>query len=132
MVGDSVSGQRAEDFRLFRHRTRQFSAFLEQRELVKRYDPTKDVLWVPTDSLDYIDGNGVDLFGAKTQGYPYHLAILFEAQDEEHYLRGIADASTRNGFALQEAAWKAIDGEENIEILKGLFALSLVDNREMQ
>nr|VFK55235.1 MAG: hypothetical protein BECKTUN1418D_GA0071000_102912 [Candidatus Kentron sp. TUN] len=76
VVGDSVSGRHAEDFRLFRHRERQFGAFLERQGLPKRSDPTKDVLWAPTDSLSYIDGNGVDLFGGKTQGYPYHLAIL--------------------------------------------------------
>nr|VFK64976.1 MAG: hypothetical protein BECKUNK1418G_GA0071005_105429 [Candidatus Kentron sp. UNK]VFK71359.1 MAG: hypothetical protein BECKUNK1418H_GA0071006_106127 [Candidatus Kentron sp. UNK] len=59
------------------------------------------------------------------------LSTLFKAQDREHYLRGIYDASAKNGFALQEAAWKVIDGEEDVEILKVLFALSLVDNREM-
>nr|VFK23479.1 MAG: hypothetical protein BECKLPF1236B_GA0070989_13611 [Candidatus Kentron sp. LPFa] len=88
VVGDSVSGRRAEDFQLFRHKERQFGASSA------RYDSTRDVLWASTDSLGYINGNGVDLFGGKTQGHPYHLAILavailFETRfPEQCYLFG--------------------------------------------
>lgn len=63
--GDLLSYQRAETFQLYRH--------------LKQWLPNKDdkeVLWADEDSLDYVEGNGVDIFGYKTQGYPYHLAVL--------------------------------------------------------
>nr|VFJ59055.1 MAG: hypothetical protein BECKDK2373B_GA0170837_10802 [Candidatus Kentron sp. DK] len=70
VVGDSASGRHAEDFLLFRHLERQF------RTMFGPLDIEGDVLWAPTDRLSYGDGNGINLFGNKTQGYPYHLAIL--------------------------------------------------------
>lgn len=88
VVGDSVSGLHAEDFLLFRHLERQFHTMFEPLDI------KGDVLWAPTDSLSYGNGNGRNLFGEKTQGYPYHLAILavailFETRfPEQCYLSG--------------------------------------------
>ena len=56
---------------------------------------------------------------------------LFHAEDKDHYLRGIYAATIKNGFALREAAWRVIDGEGNVAILKCLFMLSLIEKREL-
>ncbi|MGL1890196.1 MAG: hypothetical protein OCD02_01150 [Spirochaetaceae bacterium] len=37
---------------------------------------SKDVLFANEDDLVYVDCNGTQILGGKTQGYPYHLAIL--------------------------------------------------------
>lgn len=68
VIGDLVSLQHAEDFRLYRYPETQFKHGGKGNDL--------DVLWADADSLNYVDGNGINLFGNKTQGYPYHLAIL--------------------------------------------------------
>ncbi|MGE5342172.1 MAG: hypothetical protein ACM3SY_11915 [Candidatus Omnitrophota bacterium] len=65
--GDSVSGKKAETFMLYKKEYMKDSGDLL---------PDKDVLWAPPDSLEYPGGNGYDLFGSKTQGYPYHFAML--------------------------------------------------------
>nr|VFK52386.1 MAG: hypothetical protein BECKTUN1418F_GA0071002_10082 [Candidatus Kentron sp. TUN]VFK52899.1 MAG: hypothetical protein BECKTUN1418E_GA0071001_10112 [Candidatus Kentron sp. TUN] len=70
--------------------------------------------------------------GKKLQWLITEISTLLEGQNREHYLRGIYDATVQNGFALRETAWAAIDQEENVEILKSLFALSMIDNKEMQ
>ncbi|VFN00956.1 MAG: hypothetical protein BECKG1743D_GA0114223_102377, partial [Candidatus Kentron sp. G] len=88
VAGDSLSGRHAEDFRLFRHMEKQFTTSFGPPDI------KGDVLWAPTDCISYVDGNGIDLFGEKTQGYPYHLAILavailFETRfPEQCYLFG--------------------------------------------
>ncbi len=63
--GDLLSYQQAESFRLRRH-------FFKKNS---EYDH-KHILWAEEDGLEYTNGNGINLFGNKTQGYPYHLAIL--------------------------------------------------------
>jgi hypothetical protein len=66
--GDLVSYQHGETFDLHRDRAREF------RE--RRNEDDRDVLWADGDDLHDPTGNGYRLFGGKTQGYPYHLAVL--------------------------------------------------------
>lgn len=64
--GDMKSRKCAETFQL------------HKREPGRRPKATfsgKDILWEETD-VQYVIGNGIDLFGSKTQGYPYHLVLL--------------------------------------------------------
>jgi hypothetical protein len=66
--GDMLSYQHAEPFRLYRHLATQFPH--------PCCEPDKDVLWADEKNIDYINGNGSEVFGNKTQGYPYHLAVF--------------------------------------------------------
>lgn len=68
--GDLLSGKRAETFILHKKEYAQDRG----RKLEQ-----KDVLWVEEKYLDCIDGNGYTLFETKTQGYPYHFAMLAAA-----------------------------------------------------
>ncbi|CAM4137746.1 hypothetical protein VRRI112168_15590 [Vreelandella rituensis] len=68
--GDRISGRRAESFRLHRYLHRQISRNPNASET------DVDVLWVDEQDAAYPIGAGVDIFGNKTQGYPYHLALL--------------------------------------------------------
>ncbi len=64
VTGDLETNRRAETFRLYRQVDRQFRycrAFVD-----------KDVLWRAGDG----GNNGAEVLGNKTQGFPYHLAIL--------------------------------------------------------
>ncbi len=73
ITGDQISRKRAETFELFRNE-------IERRKSNKNglqgYKPGKHILWANKENLEYSDGNGVNLFGSKTQGYPYHMAVL--------------------------------------------------------
>ncbi|MBI5591204.1 MAG: hypothetical protein HY881_12050 [Deltaproteobacteria bacterium] len=97
--GDSVSCLHAESFQLYR---RMENNYFIQREF---YD--RNVLWADQEYLGYIDGNGVDVFGDKTQGRPYHLAvlavgILFESRfPESIYLIG----DIKLGYTQEVIAW---------------------------
>ncbi|CAK0769996.1 conserved hypothetical protein [Gammaproteobacteria bacterium] len=80
--GDRDSGRDAEEFSLHRYIHRQ-----------PGYDSAKtpdvDVLWAGEKAIDYRDGGrGINLFGNKTQGYPYHLALLAVAALFEHRFPG--------------------------------------------
>jgi len=68
IVGDSVSGQLAEGFGLHRiySNCRHYNDQLS----------SDDILLVEEDAIRYSQCNGQNLFGGKTQGYPYHLALL--------------------------------------------------------
>ena len=70
ICGDSLSARRAEKFAMYRSLPRQVQG------IQKTAPQSEEILWAATDSIDYIDSSGVDIFGAKTQGYPYHLAVL--------------------------------------------------------
>lgn len=71
--GDMTSLQRAEAFELYRHHARQFPG----DHFIRRPANDRDVLWAePGDGLDYFHGNGTVLWNSKTQGCPYHLALL--------------------------------------------------------
>ncbi|RKZ97376.1 MAG: hypothetical protein DRQ43_03040 [Gammaproteobacteria bacterium] len=63
--GDMASDKQAESFALPRY----LKDYYDQGD-------DRDILWADEDSLHYVDGNGLDLFGNKTQGYPYHLVVL--------------------------------------------------------
>jgi len=63
--GDLLSYQRAEPFQLSRY----------HKQHDNKHDD-KNVLWANEEELEYVDGNGIKLFGNKTQGYPYHFAML--------------------------------------------------------
>ncbi|MCP4138545.1 MAG: hypothetical protein GY754_46735 [bacterium] len=62
--GDLSSYRRAETFELFRDMGRHAGSH------------KGDILWANEDEINYPQGNGVDIFGGKTQGCPYHLAVL--------------------------------------------------------
>lgn len=85
MVGDFSNYRHAETASLYRR--------------MPLVSSDQDVLWAEESKIDYINGNGVDLFGNKTQGYPYHLAvlavgILFESRFPNHvYVFGDIDRS---------------------------------------
>ena len=67
--GDMVSGRTAETFMLYK---KEYA-----RDEGKKYKlSAKDILWTDDPHIDYIDPNGYRLFNNKTQGYPYHLAML--------------------------------------------------------
>jgi hypothetical protein len=67
IIGDLVSGRSAESFIFHRHWSKSWSR--------PPHEET-DALWADEKEIDDSTGNGVHLFGNKTQGYPYHLAIL--------------------------------------------------------
>jgi hypothetical protein len=73
ICGDLTSYQRAENFSLFKdmsHYTKKISEkFIGQDVLFADPEHGKS-------ELDYIDCLGSKIFDEKTQGYPYHLAIL--------------------------------------------------------
>lgn len=66
--GDLSTNLRAEEFRLYRDLNRHA---VNRKEL-----PAKDILWFEDDQQPL---NGVRVFGNKTQGCPYHLAVLAAA-----------------------------------------------------
>lgn len=72
--GDRVSGRRAESFCLYRHLHRHLHRPLSRSPNAS--EPDVDVLWVDEQDATYPVGSGIDIFGSKTQGYPYHLAVL--------------------------------------------------------
>ena len=67
VYGDMLSQRYGEDFQLYRDVT---------KGVTKNVVPEKDILWAPIESISFVNGNGATLFYEKTQGYPYHLAIL--------------------------------------------------------
>ena len=80
--GDRDSGRHAEGFSLYRRIHR-------QPGYDSAPDPDRDVLWAEEGAIDYRDGGeGINLFGNKTQGYPYHLALLAVAALFEHRFPG--------------------------------------------
>ena len=83
--GDLETNLRAETFRLYRLFERQFHRRLKLAD--------KDVLW----RIDeYGSSNGDEVFGNKTQGYPYHLAILAVAILAESRFPGRAAAGCQD------------------------------------
>lgn len=65
--GDMLSRKRAETFMLYKN----------SYSTARDSNPNdRDVLWAKDDYLHYIEGNGYPLFENKTQGYPYHFAIM--------------------------------------------------------
>lgn len=68
IVGDSVSDQLAEGFGL----NRIYSNYRYYNDKLNE----DDILLVEENAVRYNKCNGQNLFGGKTQGYPYHLAIL--------------------------------------------------------
>ncbi len=68
IAGDLTSYKRAESFVLYRN--------------LRKYTDNKnsffqeDVLWADNNNISYVNGCGIDIFGNKTQGYPYHLVVL--------------------------------------------------------
>ena len=73
VCGDMSSRQEAEGFELYRHHARQFP----DGHLTIDFTDTHDVLWVkPDDKFNGFYGNGRLLWDSKTQGRPYHFALL--------------------------------------------------------
>jgi hypothetical protein len=70
MCGDLMSGKNAEYIELNRY----ISHYKSQFSNNETYD--KNVLWASENHMSYISGNGITVFDGKTQGYPYHLAVL--------------------------------------------------------
>ena len=96
VVGDALSKKRAESFILHRHR----AACLPDRAA---YSKDRDVLWADEDSLSYIDCNGYGVFNSKTQGYPFHLAILAVGMLLESRFPG--SACVNGDIELRQAEW---------------------------
>ena len=69
ICGDMVSLREAESFRLYRD----LNNWVRSREQTWT---DRDVLWADEENIRYVDGYGINIFGNKTQGYPYHLALL--------------------------------------------------------
>ncbi|MGP9765850.1 hypothetical protein ACT3UM_08980 [Halomonas sp. AOP13-D3-9] len=72
--GDRESGRRAESFCLSRHLHHYFRQQLSRKPNPEGFGV--DVLWADEQDISYPEGMGTELFGNKTQGYPYHLALL--------------------------------------------------------
>ncbi|NOQ35114.1 MAG: hypothetical protein GQ569_04380 [Methylococcaceae bacterium] len=69
-IGDLLSRKRAEDFSLYPH----LEQYLEPENEESQLD---DVLYADEEAIDCIDsGNSSAIFNNKTQGYPYHIAIM--------------------------------------------------------
>ncbi len=83
VFGDAISMKRAEDFRLYKN----INYYKHQD-----YKPyTEHILKIAKEKRQYIDSiNGVTVFDNKTQGYPYHFAILAAAILLENRLHGKA------------------------------------------
>ena len=81
ICGDRDSGRSAEDFSLHRHLRQQTTDYSFKA-------PEVDVLWAGEQEISYGAGVGGDLFGNKTQGYPYHLALLAVAALFEYRFPG--------------------------------------------
>jgi hypothetical protein len=72
LEGDLLSGQSAETFQFFRHLETYKSDYQTHQGCFK-----KSVFHTNADELEYAaSSNGVELWDSKTQGYPFHLAIL--------------------------------------------------------
>lgn len=73
ICGDWESEQRAESFLLYRYQKARYN----NRPNNNRPKPkANNILWAPKDSINYRYAWGADIFGDKTQGRPYHLAML--------------------------------------------------------
>jgi hypothetical protein len=72
--GDLASRRFGETFCFYRHS----SYYTSQGRLSGGGEPgvQRDILWAPKDKAHYPVAAGLDVFGSKTQGYPYHLAML--------------------------------------------------------
>lgn len=68
ICGDLISYRRAESFELYRN--------IEHYTVISNAISDKDVLFANENDMDFIDGYGLAVFENKTQGYPYHLAVL--------------------------------------------------------
>ncbi len=68
IYGDMTSYQRGEEFSLYRRVSSYGDDYKDALD--------KDVLWADEEHMDNGDECGRDIFGGKTQGYPYHLAVL--------------------------------------------------------
>ena len=68
--GDSLSGRRAESFILQRHFTD------DEKFSPKKYNSSRSILWQDAKDINYFDGDGRTIFHEKTQGYPFHYAML--------------------------------------------------------
>ena len=77
VCGDLLSRQQSETFRLYRSLTQQiaYSSNRQPENAVSAW-ADKDILWAYPEEMNGIAGNGFPLFQHKTQGYPYHLALL--------------------------------------------------------
>lgn len=85
VIGDFISTKRAENFCLYRR----LSSYTKRKNIESA---DKDILWVEESKIDYIDSshNGQSIFSEKTQGFPFHLAILSAAILIENELEGDA------------------------------------------
>jgi hypothetical protein len=72
--GDQRSGCRAESFELYRYLHRYLSGPSARSFNWRSRDV--DVLWTNDENVTSPTGDGHELFGNKTQGYPYHYALL--------------------------------------------------------
>lgn len=68
--GDSLSGRRAESFIL----QRQFSD--DEKRRPNKYNHSRSILWQDINTIDHSDVDGRTIFQEKTQGYPFHCAML--------------------------------------------------------
>lgn len=71
--GDLSSGRFAETFRIYRHVSHYQQ--LHNSDYVKSKSPA-DILWLPKDRFRQVETSGAQIFDEKTQGYPYHFAVL--------------------------------------------------------
>ena len=68
IFGDGESEQHFESFTLYRYQKAIYD--------IRSAPMAKNILWAPKDSIDYLRAWGAEVFGNKTQGAPYHLAVL--------------------------------------------------------
>ncbi|MCB1194392.1 MAG: hypothetical protein KDK90_28425 [Leptospiraceae bacterium] len=88
IIGDFISYKKAENFRIYRN----LQYYIEDR---KPEGNNSDVLWANKDHLQYRDSSfyGQNIFGNKTQCFPYHLAVLAVGIILENELEGAAFVS---------------------------------------
>jgi hypothetical protein len=69
--GDLGSRRLAETYCLYRHLDHYRAESAKQRR-----SRSRDILWVPDENLHDAEAHGWSIFDAKSQGYPYHYAML--------------------------------------------------------
>lgn len=69
--GDLGSRRFAETYSLYRH-----LAHYCQHAAPQRAGNPAEILWLPAGEMDEGEADGLSLFDAKSQGYPYHYAML--------------------------------------------------------
>ncbi|MCI0460445.1 MAG: hypothetical protein L0Z62_26120 [Gemmataceae bacterium] len=110
--GDLSSRRTAETYALYRHLAHYRSTFPQRR------CAPGDILWLPDEESDNGDVAGYCLFRGKSQGYPYHYAMLAVGLLLENTLPGqvVVMGDINRSQAEQAAAWAGTVLHRHLEL----------------